>query len=94
MVAQKHSKKVRVGRQGRIVIPASLRDSLSIKEGDVLTARQENGRLVLESRDEILKQARALFAHIPKEISLVDILIADRRAEARREAEELSKLSK
>jgi AbrB family looped-hinge helix DNA binding protein len=41
---------VNLGRQGRLVIPASLRRSLGLVEGDKLIAREEAGRLVLESR--------------------------------------------
>jgi AbrB family looped-hinge helix DNA binding protein len=39
---------VSVGRQWRLVIPAALRRSLGLGEGDTLVERQEQGRLVLE----------------------------------------------
>ena len=38
------SVKVRLGPDGRVVIPASIRDALGLKEGDVLFARLEGGR--------------------------------------------------
>ena len=46
-----------------------------------------------KSQAEILKEIHALFAHIPKHISLVDELIAERRTEAKREEEEMSDLN-
>jgi AbrB family looped-hinge helix DNA binding protein len=84
-MADELSARVRVGLQGRIVVPAALRRRLGIKTGDVLVAHADDGRLVLERREEILAQIRKLFEHIPPGVSLVDELIAERRAEAARE---------
>lgn len=78
---------VNIGKQGRLVIPAELRKSLGIEEGDKLIAREEEGRLVLEKPEAVTKRLRALFAHIPKERSLADELIAERREAAKREME-------
>lgn len=77
-----------MGPQGRIVIPAQFRESLDISTGETLIARVEDGRLVLETRERILARIRSWFADVPPEVSLVDELIAERREEARREAEE------
>ena len=79
--------KVHVGPQGRIVIPAHIRKALDIHPGEVLIARVEDGRLVLESREQILARVQSWFAKVPREVSLVDELIAERREEARKEAE-------
>lgn len=76
---------VRIGRQGRLVVPASLRRALALQPGDTLNARVEGGRLVLEKREHILARLKARFAGVPPEVSLVDELIAERRAEALRE---------
>ena len=38
---------VRLGPQGRIVIPAEMRRALGVEEGDTLVAWTEGGRLVL-----------------------------------------------
>jgi AbrB family looped-hinge helix DNA binding protein len=78
---------VRVGPQGRIVIPAHIRQALGIHPGQTLVARIEDGRLVLETREQILVRVQSWFAQVPREVSLVDELIAERREEARREAE-------
>lgn len=82
---------VRVGPQGRIVIPAPLRKRLGIKPDDRLVARIRDGQLVLETRESIIRRLQERFSHIPPEVSLVDELIAERREEAKREAEEMEK---
>jgi AbrB family looped-hinge helix DNA binding protein len=76
---------VSMGRQGRLVIPAALRRSLGLSEGDTLVARQEEGRLVLEKPEAIKQRLRARFARVPAERQLVDELLAERRQEALRE---------
>jgi AbrB family looped-hinge helix DNA binding protein len=84
----KSSNEVKVGPQGRLVIPARLRKSLNLKPGDRLIARKVGDSLVLERRETIEKRLWEMFSHIPKEVSLVDELLAERRAEARREETE------
>lgn len=78
--------RIRIDRQGRAVIPAALRRSLDLEPGDTLAARVENGQLVLEKPDHVLARLQAEFAAaVPAGVSLVDELIAERRAEAARE---------
>ncbi|CAA9435566.1 MAG: hypothetical protein AVDCRST_MAG78-2004 [uncultured Rubrobacteraceae bacterium] len=81
----KEQARVNVGPQGRIVIPARLRKSLTIKQGDTLVARLEGGRIVLEKREEVLARVRRRFGSVPHEASLADELISERREEAQRE---------
>lgn len=52
-----------------------------------MLARVEDGRLVLETREQIVARLQATFAKVPRDVSLADELIAERREEARREAE-------
>jgi AbrB family looped-hinge helix DNA binding protein len=79
--------KVRVGPQGRIVIPAALREELGVSPGQELVARVEDGRLVLERRDDVVRRLKGRFAHVPAGRMLSEELIAERREEARLEAE-------
>jgi AbrB family looped-hinge helix DNA binding protein len=76
---------VTIGPQGRLVVPARLRRRLGIEAGDVLVARAEDDRLVLERRQAILGRIRSRFAKVPTDVSLADELIAHRREESVRE---------
>ena len=80
------SVEVHLGRQGRLVIPASLRRSLGFETGDALIAREEEGRLVLVKQETVKRRLKTRFAHVSKDRSLADELIAERREEAIREA--------
>ncbi|MEN8131616.1 MAG: AbrB/MazE/SpoVT family DNA-binding domain-containing protein [Pseudomonadota bacterium] len=88
MAKNKRHNEVQVGAQGRVVIPAGLRKALNLKPGDRLIARQEGERLVLERRETIEKRLQDRFRHMPRQVSLVDELIAEHRAEAAKEAKE------
>jgi AbrB family looped-hinge helix DNA binding protein len=79
------SVEVHLGNQGRLVIPAALRRALGFEAGDALIARQEDGRLVLEKPETIKLRLKARFEGMPKDRSLADELIAERREEAKRE---------
>jgi AbrB family looped-hinge helix DNA binding protein len=76
---------VRLGPQGRIVVPAELRRELDLEEGTELAIRSDGRRLILEPRREVLRRLRRRFADVD-DVSLADELAADRVAEARREA--------
>jgi len=79
---------VSLGRQGRLVIPASLRRSLGLEEGDRLVARQDGNRLVIEKPEQIKQRLKARFAQVPAERRLVEELLAERRQQSRREGAE------
>jgi AbrB family looped-hinge helix DNA binding protein len=76
---------IRIGPQGRIVIPATLRLTLGLSPGDVLVAVAEDNRLVLERPEAALQRLRGRFRHLPRDVSLADELIADRREDALQE---------
>lgn len=78
---------LRVGPQGRVVIPAEMRRELRIEPGETLVAHIESDRLVLERREQILERLRDELRGT-EEGSAVDELIAERRAEAVRESED------
>lgn len=79
---------VRVGSQGRIVLPRALREQLGAEEGTTYQARVEDGRLILETRASLLGRMQQEMAEASgRGRSLVDELIAERRAEAGREAD-------
>ncbi|MBA3737174.1 MAG: AbrB/MazE/SpoVT family DNA-binding domain-containing protein [Actinobacteria bacterium] len=76
---------VRLGPQGRIVIPAELRRELGLEEGTEMAIRSDGYRLILEPRAEVLRRLRRRFAKVPEGISLADELASDRQEQARRE---------
>jgi AbrB family looped-hinge helix DNA binding protein len=84
--------KVRVGPQGRIVIPAVVREELGVGPGQELLARVEDGRLVLERREDTVRRLKGRFAHVPAGRLLSEELIVERREEARLEAEREAEL--
>lgn len=79
---------VRIGPQGRLVIPAPLRKRLGLQEGDRLIAHLEDGRLVLETRANILDRLQRRFEGIPPGVSLADELILERHAAGRTQSEQ------
>ena len=70
------------------MIPAAARHELGLQAGDLLSVRVEDDRLVLERRAAVLARLRGRFAVVPSTVSLVDELLADRRAEVAREEAE------
>ena len=76
--------KVKIGRGGRIVIPAAFREAMEAAEGDPLVATIDGDGVVrLTSASAALRMARRIVCGaIPADLSLSDSLIADRRREA------------
>jgi AbrB family looped-hinge helix DNA binding protein len=79
---------VRMGPQGRIVVPADLRRELGLDEGSTMTATAQDGRLVLEPRSVVLERIRRRFSGVSSATHLSDDLLSDRRDEARREGDD------
>jgi len=76
-----------LGADGRIVIPAAYRKAMGVEPGDVLILRCEDGELRAAGRDATIRRIQEeVRRHVPADVSLVDELIADRRAEAARAA--------
>jgi bifunctional DNA-binding transcriptional regulator/antitoxin component of YhaV-PrlF toxin-antitoxin module len=76
---------LQVGPQGRVVIPASLRRSWQIAMGEVLVARLEDDRLILEKPAQIMQRVKSRFASLHGQASLADELMAERHREASQE---------
>jgi hypothetical protein len=80
-----HTPKSCLGNKDVWLSRLNLRYSLGFEPGDKLHVRTENGRLVLEKTETIKARLLGRFADVPPTVSLVDEVIADRRAEARQE---------
>ncbi len=71
-----------LGRQGRLVIPAEVRAAWGLSAGDRLNVYLEGDRLVLERARDAAVELRRLGSTVPPGRSLVDELLAERRAAA------------
>ena len=81
--------RVQIGAGGRVVIPSDMRTAMGVSEGDTLVARVVDGEFRLLSQQAAIRRAQNLVRQfVPDGISLVDQLIEERRAEARKEAGE------
>ena len=73
----------RMGQNGRVVIPAAMRQALGLKEGDEVVMRLEAGEIRLVALRDSVRQARSLFRrYVHERASVVDDFIASRRREA------------
>ena len=78
--------RVQVAANGRMVLPANLRQQLHVEGGGLLIIREEEGQLVLESVDDAVRRAQALVRrYAPGAQGVTDELLAERQAAAARE---------
>lgn len=72
---------------GKIVIPAGLRRELGFKDGDTLVVERVGNGAVLKTYEQVVREVQAEFKTMlgDSSRSMVDELIAERRAEAARE---------
>ena len=74
-----------MGKQGRVVIPAEIRGQLGLAAGDQLHLHLSGTRLVIERPEDAVRELRQLAAAISPTRSLVEELLADRRADMKLE---------
>lgn len=74
--------------QGRFVIPQEMVKALGFEAGQRLVASKENGRLIIETREHVQKELQGMLSHLPKDRSLAEELIQERREAAKRESGE------
>jgi len=72
-----------MGDRGRLVIPRSIRMAQSLAPGDRLVIVEDQSGMTLMTLDQL--EARVRAGRRDPAVSLVDELIADRRAEAARD---------
>ena len=71
-----------------VALPGTFTKALGIQEGDNVVLRLDGDELRLYSRATAIKRMQKLVArHVPAGVNLADELIAERRREARREAD-------
>jgi len=80
--------KVSLGPDGRIVVPAAMREALGLGEDDVLFARIEDGELRLATASGMQKRVNDMLREfVPPGVSLVDELLKERRREVEKDME-------
>jgi AbrB family transcriptional regulator, stage V sporulation protein T len=72
---------------GKVVIPAELRHELGLADGDILVFERDRGNLVIKTYANVVREVQESFKAMlgDPSRSMVDELIAERRAEAGRE---------
>ncbi|WP_344751870.1 AbrB/MazE/SpoVT family DNA-binding domain-containing protein [Gryllotalpicola koreensis] len=70
-----------VGNKGRVVLPAELRARFGWEEGTTLIAVETENGVTIKDRAEVLKEIQSKLAGT----SILEDLLAERRAEAARE---------
>jgi bifunctional DNA-binding transcriptional regulator/antitoxin component of YhaV-PrlF toxin-antitoxin module len=80
---------IQIDKQGRVMLPSWWRKREGVGPStELCVAVTEEGALVVETREQGLRRARALLRkYIPEGVNLADELIAERRTEAARESE-------
>lgn len=80
---------VKLGQHGRMIIPAEVRHTLGLKEGDELLLSIGDKRLVLETEEALLERLYRAVGEPPEGELVSEELLRERREEAKREAAEL-----
>jgi antitoxin PrlF len=75
--------KVRIGEEGRIVLPLDWRKTVHAKPGDEVFIHVSDDGLLISTIQQAIHRFQKLVAqHVPPGIDLVDELIRERRTEA------------
>ncbi len=78
--------RTRINENGRVVIPATFRKALGIKNGDEVVLRLEDDELRITTLKRRLERAqRRVRSYVKPGRSLADELLAERREAARHE---------
>jgi antitoxin PrlF len=78
--------KSKVVSGGRVQLPAAMRNAAGLADGDTVVLELVDGEIHLRSQKAMLARVRArLRPYVEEGTSVVDELIAERRAEAARE---------
>jgi AbrB family looped-hinge helix DNA binding protein len=81
--------RARIGPDGQLVIPEDIRQELGLNEGELVVMQIADGELRIISVHEGIRRAQEIARkYIVPGKSIVDELIAERRAEAAREEAE------
>lgn len=78
-----------LGPKGRVLLPVELRGAMGLEQGDVITAWMKDGEVRMHSHRHGLRKIQVEASSMAEgNVYASDELIAERRAEAAKEAEE------
>jgi AbrB family looped-hinge helix DNA binding protein len=78
--------RTRMSKEGRVLIPAQLRQALGLKADEPMSVYAVDGELRLVSRMECIRRVQAIAAKYKRPgVSVVDEFLRDKRDEAARE---------
>jgi AbrB family looped-hinge helix DNA binding protein len=73
----------KIVKGGRLILPAEFRRQLDLKDGDTVVIEMDRDELHIRSQRAAIRRLQETVArYIPEGVSLVDELIAERRAES------------
>jgi len=91
-VTESGSLSSKINHNGRVVIPAAIRQQMGLSAGDTLLMDIVDGVLHIESYRARIRRIQQEFAQYRRpDVLASDELIAERREEARREEEEITR---
>lgn len=73
---------IKLGQHGRMIIPAEVRHTLGLKEGDELLLSTGDKRIVLETQEAILERLYTAVGQPPEGKLVSEELLRERREEA------------
>ena len=71
---------LKVAANGRVCIPADIRERMGIKDGGTVFLEETEGGFVLKSHIQRIRDVQERFAHVRDRLPTVDQFIRDRRA--------------
>lgn len=79
--------KVKIGKNGRVIIPAEFRRALGFEDGDEVILHVDEDGLKISTPAQAISRAQSLVRrYVPEGSDLSGELVADRRAEVEAEA--------
>ena len=71
---------LKVAPNGRMCIPAEIRERLGLKDGGTLILQEMDGGLILKTHEQRVREVQARFAHLRAKLPSVDAFLKDRRS--------------
>ena len=87
--------KAHIDNNGRILIPAKIRNSCNIKPGDKFNVEIIDGEIHLKSISKSIQEVQQLFRkYVPKGTNVVDDFLNERQKEYQLESKKMEKWNK